>query len=316
MIGSASQNLEPSTVTAQGLLAWAGWQMRVPAEWRPLKLLGTADNGSMMVGDAMCACFSVHWQYSRRAISDGEAWARQRLKRLGLLPDPSPPAAERFSACTWAHGVQVEEDKQTTHWFGYAARANLLLGIKVNGVLPEDQRDLVTRLVLPSVQTSPSDRETSWAMYDLSFMTPPGFKLFRRHLYMGDVALEFRKGRRESLLLRQVYPGDLALARRDYERWLEAYPFNEHRSLRKSSVTTSTWHDPHHADLTGLRRRGRKRIPVPLGGIAPRWNHALAVHDQTLNRLLIAEHNSRDVPDDAVCERAISQMNLQMREGR
>lgn len=311
----ASHNLAPATGTTPALLAWAGWQLRVPADWRPLKLMGTADKGWMMVGDAMCAFFSIHWeQQKRRGISDGEAWARGRLKRLGLLPDPSPPAQERFSACAWAHGVQSEEDKQTTHWFGYAARSNLLLGLKVNGVLPEPERALITREVLPTLRTSPADGQTTWSIYDLSFVTPPGFKLAKRHLFSGDVAMEFRKGRRESLLLRQVYPGDLALSRRDFEEWLASYPFIEHRRLRKSTLATEQWGHASRPELSGLRRTGRKRLGFPLGAFGPRWTHALAVHDKVLDRVLIAEHMACVPPDGKACEEAILGMNRPVRE--
>jgi hypothetical protein len=271
----------------------------------------------MMIGDALSACFSIHWEQQKRgAVSDGEAWARGRLKRLGLNPEPSPPATQRFSACTWAHGVQSEEDKKTTHWFGYSAGANLLLGVKVNGVLPDPQRDLITQQVLPSLETTPADRGTSWAMYDLSFVSPPGFSLVQRHLYMGDVALEFRKNRRESLLLRQVYPADLALARRDHSRWLLIYPFKEHRRLRKSRLETTPWEHPVRRELVGIRQRGLKRLGFPLWHVAPRKTHAMSIHDQSLNRLLIAEHLYVSNCDESICEQAIASMNQPLREGK
>jgi hypothetical protein len=297
------------------LLAWAGWQLQVPGDWRPLKMSGTPTKGWMIVGDAMCALFSIHWeQPGDDAITNADAWVQQRLKRQGLEADPEPPAAERFSVCTWAHGVQSEEDKQTTYWYGYAEPAKLLVGVKVNGVLPESQRAQVTRQVLPTLRTSAVDTETVWAMHDLSFVAPPGFELAQQHLFVGDVALEFHRGRRETLLLRQVYPGDLALERRPAERWLAAYPFIEHRRLRKSSTTIVPWRHGSRREWSGTRRSGRKRLGFPLGFIAPRWTDAVAVHDQSLGRLLIVEHQSVDRPDGGVCDRAVLQMNQHVQE--
>ncbi len=298
------------------LLAWAGWQLQMPDDWRPLKLSGTPAKGWMMVGDAECAMFSIHWERPKAgALLDGQSWVAGRLRRHGVLPDGAPPAAEYFSACSWARGVQTEEDKQTTYWYGYAAPAELLLGLKINGVLPQAQLAQVTKRVLPTLRTSPADAPSTWAMYDLSFVAPPGFQLEKRHLFAGDVALEFRRGRRESLMLRQVYPGDLALGRRSYERWLAAYPFKQHRRLRSSGQKVEPWQEGLRQGVTGMLRRGRKRLGFPLGGLAPRWTSALAVHDQRLNRLLIAEHMATEETDGSVCAEAIGGMNQPWQEG-
>ena len=314
MTDSLLHNLTTTATGDLSLLAWAGWRLNVPSEWRPLKLSGTPDKGWMMVGNSEYACFSIHWQQLGKALADGEAWARDRLKRLGLLPDIAPPAARHFDACAWAHEVQTEEHKRTTHWYGCAHGAKLLLGVKINGVLRKTGSELVTDLVLPSLRTLPADAATPWAMYDLSFVTPPGFTLIHRHLFVGDVALKFGRGRGESLMLRQVYPGDLALARRSSERWLAAYPFVEHRRLNSSSAKTSPWTDTTGRGLIGVAREGCKRLGFPLGRLMPRWNRAIAAYDPTLNRLLIAEHSAGSPPDPAVSDAAINRMNEHARE--
>lgn len=299
----------------RSLLAWARWQLTMPADWRPLKLMGTPGKGQMIVGDAVAAFFSIHWEQVRqKSILDGSAWVRTRLGRHGVLPRAAPPAARHFSACGWAHDVQTQEGKQTTLWYGYAANADLVIGIKVNGVLPDEQRNRVTREVLPSLCTSPADGDSTWSMYDVSFEAPAGFQLVRRHLYAGDVALEFRRAG-ERLMLRQVYPGDLALGRRRLERWLDAVPFLGHRRVRRRSTTTSGWQHASRQGLTGLWREGRKRLNWPLGWIAPRHAAALAVHDPGLNRLLIAEHSAATAADRAICEKAIDGMNRPGRGG-
>jgi hypothetical protein len=280
----------------------------MPGEWQPLKLTGTPAKGQMIVGDSVCALFSIQWERLKRGLAqDGRQWVTERIKRHGVLPEGTPPAAAHFSACGWAHGVQTEEDKQTTYWYGYAAPAELLLGVTVNGVLPAPVRKLVTGQVLPSLRATAADADSIWSMYDVSFAAPAGFELVRRHLYSGDVALEFAKGRHETLLLRQVYPGDLALGRRTFERWLDAVPFKEYRRLRQAGTTTDPWQ--HNAEVTGVRRSGRKRLPWPLGGIVPRWTSSLAVHDRRLNRLLIAEHTAAIETDGALCAAAVTGMN-------
>ncbi|MFU8780972.1 MAG: hypothetical protein ACNA71_08100 [Kiritimatiellia bacterium] len=291
-------------------LAWAGWSLEMPRQWQPLKLLGTPQKGNVIVGDTECAIFSVHWERPEGlAISEGDAWVAGRLKKMGLSAEPNPPAHAHFTASGWAHGVQTEEDKKTTYWYGYSAPAGLVLGVKVNGILPADIRLAMEKDVLPSLRTTPQTQAQNWSMYDISFQSPVHYNLKQRHLFSGDVALSFAKGSRDVLLLRQIYPGDLALKRRPFERWLDMRPFKEHRRLRRRAARTDAWSDREHRHLTGIVRHGRKQLGMPLGWCSPRWTCALAVHDANLNRLLIAEHLSAGAADQRMCERAIVRMN-------
>lgn len=298
------------------LLAWAGWQLEMPSDWQPLKLMGTADKGWMMLGDQSCAMFSVHWERTRRHdIQDGRQWVEQRLGKLGLKPDSAPPAASHFTACGWAVGVQEEEGKLTTYWYGYSEPAQLLLGVKVNGVLPAEFLDAILLIVLPSLRTSGIGQPSVWAMHHVIFVAPAGFVLTQKHLFSGDVALEFKGPANQMLLLRQVYPGELALQRRSFERWLEVYPFKEHRRLHQPSLEVEPWSAGSGRELAGIRRSGRKQLGIPLGMVNPRWTEALAVMDSSLNRLLIAELMTRDRSDATICRTAILQMNSSLKGG-
>lgn len=296
--------------TPHSALAWAGWRLEMPATWQPLKLTGTPARGEMMVGDSTCALFRVQWERRRHALDQaGRDWVADRIQRHGVLPDRDPPAASHFTACGWACSVQSEEEKPTTYWYGYSAAAELLLGVTVNGVLPAAVRAVVTEQVLPSLRATPAAADSLWAMYDLAFVAPAGFELSRRHLYSGDVALEFVKGRRETLWLRQVYPGDLALERRSFERWLDTNPFPRSRQWRTKETTTTAWSHPARPEWTGCRREGWHRLAWPLGWVAPRAGVALAVQDRRANRLLIAEHAAPGRADAALCATALARMN-------
>ncbi len=299
------------------LLAWAGWQLEMPQAWQPLKISGTPRKGQMIIGDTECAMFSLQWERTRpMTVAAGSDWVSGRLTKLGVLADAHPPAKDHFTACGWATSVQTEEDKQTTHWFGYAEPAHLLLAITVNGILPSDLRQAVTARVLPTLRTTALHSPGVWAMYDVSFEVPAGFELEQKHLYSGDLALNFTRGLRETLLLRQVYPGDLALDRRPFERWLQSTPFKEHRRLRRRSVELSPWNHASGSLLNGVRRQGCKRLGMPLGWCAPRWSCAMAVQDGTRNRLLMVEHQSADRADEALCVQAIERMNQHLAGAR
>ena len=291
-------------------LAWASWYLKMPADWQPLKLLGTPRKGNIVVGDADCAIFSLHWERpGGMAVSEGDAWVAARLKKLGVAGEPNPPAKAHFSACGWAHGIETEENKSTTYWYGYAASAGLVLGVKVNGFLPAALRDRAVKEVLPTLRVTPEGQDTLWSMYDVSFRSPPQYELKQKHLFSGDVALAFEKSKQESLLLRQVYPGDLALRRRSFERWMDMRPFLEHRKLRRRVVRVEDWQPAERRDISGVVRHGRKQLGIPLGWCAPRWLCGVAAHDTAVNRILIAEHLSAHEADQRMCERAIAQMN-------
>lgn len=295
---------------AFSFLAWAGWQFWMPESWQPLKLLGTTDKGQMIVGNHDVAIFSVKWARPQNArITDGCEWVRSRLGQHGAHPQPNPPAAEHFTAVGWARDLQTEEGKETTYWYGYSEKADLLLGITLNGVLDKEIRRIVVTSILPTLRATPLDTQRLWSMYEVQFTVPAGFELMQRHLFAGDVALLFAKGRQETLLVRQVYPGDLALKRRSWEKWLNVAPFKEHRRLRPRSMQARTWRHPGKPDLSGMVRRGWKRIPAPLGWYAPRSTAALGVHDQQRNRLLIAEHAARGQAQESMCCTLIDGMN-------
>jgi hypothetical protein len=109
--------------------------------------------------------------------------------------------------------------------------------------------------------------------------------------------------------VRQVYPADLALSRRPYERWLDAYPFTEHRRLQRSALRVEPWRHTTRGGLSGVRRQAWKRLGIPLGWCAPRQSLALAVRNEADNRLLIAEYMTAGEADESVCVAAIEGMN-------
>jgi hypothetical protein len=291
------------------LLAWANWRLTMPGAWHPLKLTGTQQKGQMIVGNHEGPLFIIKWERPSTASHDGAKWIANRFKKLGVRPAEDPPAKAHFTECGWARDVQTREGYESTQWLGYAQPARLLLGVSVNGMIPEATRNQVVRKVLPTLTTSAIAEETIWAMHNVSFRSPAGFELSQRKLFSGDIALEFSKGKHEELLLRQVYPAELALQRRQMEKWLECYPFKQHRRLRRRALKTDPWQCPQRPDLDGLQRSVWKRLPSPLGGWSPRQCFALAAHDRGLDRLLIVEHMARQEPDPAICAAAIEGMN-------
>jgi hypothetical protein len=121
----------------------------------------------------------------------------------------------------------------------------------------------------------------------------------------GDIALRLVKGQ-ETLVLRTVYPADLALSRRKLPDWLDDSPFLERRKNR--DATTKEWRCP-APPLEGLLRTGWKRLPVPMGWMKPLYCTAIVAVDQELDRLVLVDHRRPSPTDSGLARRAAEQIN-------
>jgi hypothetical protein len=266
-------------------LAWSGWQMRIPADWRPLRV--EHDRGVMMVGDGVQAIIQIKWWRHGKKDFDSKTWIRQRTKRL-VLEDNSPGPAD-FSPCGWALPA-VDESKAI--WCGYAPRARLALEIVINRAVSDKVNRLVVSRVLPSLVVTDAESPTRWAIFDVSFETPPGFGVRSRHVKLGDVALEFVSDEGARLVIRQVYPAILALQRRKMAGWLDFSPFKEYRRCQHVGKVEEWSVASGNKILNGFRRRGHKRLPFPLSWISPKWSLAAVLQDEELDRLIVTEYDS------------------------
>jgi len=288
-------------------LAWAGWQVRVPEHWRPLRIEGAWEKGSIILGDEGQAIMQVKWWRHENESFDGARWTRRRLKKAGAKAaadgKPAPPG---FENAAWVPG---RGPAQAAVWYGCAPAGRLVMEVVVSGEMSKKDQRTATSRALPTLKVSAHDAPTRWAIYGASFESPAGFVLCDRRLKLGDIALRLSSKRRERLVLRQVYPSALALARRELAKWLEFPVFREHRKYRPANPPQKWSVESFGRQLDGIRRAGRKRFPFPLGVLAPRYSAAAVVHDEQLGRLLVAEYDSRGAPDDATLADALASMN-------
>ena len=286
-------------------LAWAGWQMRVPEDWRPVRIEGAWMRGSMIVGDADEAIMQVKWWRPTKRDFDPGRWIRRRLKKVGRRPADRGPAPHGLSHSAWAPAEP--NDGRGAFWYGCASDGGLVIEVVTSAALAKKAQRTVSDRVLPTLTVSAPDRATRWAIFGASFESPPGFSLRNQRVHLGDVVLQLSSSRRDTLLLRQVYPAELALARRELAKWLAFPVFKEHRKFRGAETEWSV--DSFGRKLEGVKRAGRKRLPSPLGFCAPRRSVAAVVHDDELGRLLVAEYDSLEPGGDDVVAAALGAMN-------
>jgi len=294
-----------------GFLAWAGWQMRVPKDWRPLRLEGDWTRGSVITGDAEKPIMQVKWWRPKSRRFNASRWMRRRMKSVkGKLAGRSDvPAPQGFANVAWSTNYRPRSGGAGSLWYGYAPGPGLVIEVLTAGSASKRDQHTVAANVLPRLQVSPADRPTRWAVFGASFETPPGFVMTHRRIHLGDVAIWLRSPGRQRLMVRQVYPAELALARRPLAKWLRFQVFKEHRVFRPDAEPEPWSVTLDGRSVEGVRRIGRKALPFPLGFLGPRRSRAAVLHDTELDRLLIAEHDSTGADDDRPLTAALTAMN-------
>jgi hypothetical protein len=293
-------------------LAWCGWSLRLPPQWRPLRVEGDGRTGNMMVGSATDATLRIRWARLSPARAR-RAWAR-RVRRAKGQPLARTPGG--FTDCA----ILKPHKSAQTVWLGIAEEAGLLLDLVYNSAGDAKYVREIERVVLPSLAAEPlGTREGShWAIFGARFVTPPGFTLLGQSLHLGEISLRLARGK-DRLSVGQVYPSDLALARRPLKFWLRSWPWEKgalrrYREIGDVEMRDATLFPAGNrvvSPISGpsLLRLGRKRIRWPLGFLAPRRVVSAAVVDEQRGRILRAELESPGQPEESIVRDAILRMD-------
>ncbi len=293
-------------------MAWVGWQMRIPPEWRPLRIEGGWDRGAVIVGDMNEPVLQLKWWRPGKKRFDADRWVRRRLRSLRARSGgPEGPSPKGFSHTAWVPESILlgAGEKLLRFWYGYAPAADLVVEVSASPEAAINARKEVMSKMIPSISVYGRGDATRWAVFGASFESPAGFRMINKRLLLGDLALLLAGADGSRLMLRQVYPAELALGRRNLERWVKVRPFKEHRKYRLSGLVERYSVNSFGRTLEGIRQWGRKRLPIPLGFCAPRVALSIAVQDQRLDRLLLAEHDAPSRSDEIMLATAVGRMN-------
>jgi hypothetical protein len=313
-------------------LAWCGWRLRIPEEWRPLRLEGGPRKGTMMVGDATEAIFKASWARLRPA--GARRWWRRRSRRGG---DALSPAPAGFTGCLIRREPKTDQAVLSACDEG----TGLLLELVYNAAASRQRLAEMDGVVLPSLrsQVRRGGEPARWAIFGAAFGVPAGYELMGQSLHLGEISLRFAR-RKDRLCVGQVYPAELALKRRALSFWLRNWPWEE-RALRRfrASGADEPWRLPggegddggrgdgggrgvvetgdgemadgelpaggRGGERVGLIRRGRKSLRWPLRFLAGRRVLSVAVVDEPRGRILRAELVSPGEPEEPTLRKAI-----------
>ena len=300
-----------SAAAATSTLAWEGWRLEMPDQWRPLSIDGTPRRGKLTLGDGERVLLRMNWWRPRWRRFDPQRWLDRRVRSMGggaALPrqDIRPRG---FDPVAWLPEARPRRGRQRAVWYGYAPEAGLVLEAVVNANLPARLLKRIERNVLPSLSLAAEGATTQWAVFGAGFRIPSDLYLKAHCLRLGDIALRFtgRGGRR--LTVRQIYPGEVALKRRTMKRWLTVWPFKEHKRY-KSVEDDQEWPpDSDRPERSGILCRGVKRLPAPLGWVSARRCVSACVQDASLDRLLLVQCEARRSVDEAALAEIIDGMS-------
>lgn len=295
-------------------LAWAGWSMRVPPDWRPIEINHAAGRGSMLVGDSTSAIVQVKWSVLAAGARDGFDPKRWAQRRVGRLPPAGGqkagvPSPAGMVVLAWSPAESGPKGVTRSIWHGWSKSAGLLIEAVVYSADRPELGAMVRGEVLSSLSTRAAGDPTDWSVFDVSFRTPARFDLAERRLSPGHMAMLFAGPRQERLLLRQVYPTAAALARRDLAGWLRSEIFPQRRRFYPRGDGEPLSADCFGQRLVGLIRRGLTRYPWPFGWVGSRHTVQAAVEDPRLDRLLLVEHECRGKASDETAADAVAAMN-------
>lgn len=265
----------------ENYLAWHGLTIPMQDGWHPLKIEGNHQKGSIAVGDMTGPVFKLQWLRPPKGY-DGKMWVDKRRKSVaGNQESANPPRPESFEFVSWIKNLAIREESDKTVWWGCSKKSEVLVEVLLTNLREAEINQWFIENALPNLKVIPKDRDWPWKIYSVRCTVPSGYNLNKRRLAAGDIALEFERGKKDRLVVRQVYPASLALERRSLSGWLEDRVFTEQRRLRHDS-------EQKH-DNTSLKRSGRKPLPFPLGWMRPKRFASVIDCDQTLDRLLIVE---------------------------
>ncbi len=282
-------------------LAWAGLSIPAPREYRPARFEGDHLKGLMLLADDARPRLVLAWATVTRKQFDPTEFCTQKL--LSLFDSSSgigPSSIKRlsgnlsFTTMLWVHA----KEEQKIRAVGYCpATGRVIDSLYHTGTAREDLA--FTDGLLRNIADQPLDKDYQWAVLGSSFTVPAGFKYLESTLNLGDQLTRFIAARSEaqgpSLVVRQVYPADLALSRQSLEEWLEDWATGRGASYapqtRRQGFTFPPVKDPITlAGHKGFVIHSHLRIPLKITRWwMPRHSRFYAVHHSGVDRLLLIQ---------------------------
>jgi len=256
--------------------------MDLPERWSPVKLDGNASKGMVLLADLHRPRLGVRWQTLKEKADVTKAIDRAMRDEVGELAakecvDALPPGGD------WIGGKLYVEPQPPGRdvWIGYSRTTRRLFQV----IHHAKHRDAALRdQLLPTLS---DDAAGEWSIFDLSCKLPPDAKLLKHRLNVGDLTLEFTRGR-DVFAVRQIAVASVALQRQPIEKWLVSQQSARKQFYRAAAVSRPATMLEYDGITRTLVRRRRHFVL--------RWKPkniiGFAVHDESRDKLLILESSN------------------------
>jgi hypothetical protein len=200
-------------------VGWAGLLLNAPASYHPYKIDAAAASGRIVLADDERPRLDLSWEVMRKRRIDPEALVRERFgkKPAGKL-DKLRAAG---GATAWVMRDPTRDRDRAVAYF--PATGRVVEALYTHG--SERENRIIREATLAGMVDQPEDRPQRWSFFDTSFIAPAGYRYGDSTLNLGDMGVTLFTGGQEfsapSLMIRQVYPATLALARRPLAGWHE-----------------------------------------------------------------------------------------------
>ncbi|MGC4032052.1 MAG: hypothetical protein QM754_10025 [Tepidisphaeraceae bacterium] len=263
--------------------------MSVPNSWNPVKVDGDHAAGSVLLADLHSARLGLRW---KRAPKRGQPadWVTQSIRdEVGKLAADEAVDVDLADRNDWsAAKLYVDPDPPGRDIFvAHSHRSDRIIQIVHHAA--KRSKHFADEL-LPSLADTSTEAGNDWAMFDLSFRTPPGISVRWYRFNAGDLACGLADAKGRITVVRQIGPAGLALGRQPLANWLMQVPKTDkklYRPIASTEPTTIDTSDGRTLDgLVGTLRRKRRLFWV--WTIAKRQK-VLAFHDAGRDRLIVGQ---------------------------
>jgi len=198
----------------------------MPRSWRLSKIDGNAARGTIALDDHESVRLEIAWAHVTRSHFNAEPFARRQLRRsvpkesrshlnesIETVPHECFKPLLRFS----------EPSNPVDRYVGYAPATHRVIQIAHHRSDPDTDR-AVRRITIGRLTDQPNQLPQRWAFFSIAFTAPAAFCYCDAVLNVGDMYVRLIRPtgslRNQHLIIRNIYPAQLALSRYDTEQWL------------------------------------------------------------------------------------------------
>lgn len=285
-----------------GLLCWHGWRFELSEGWDPVRLEGDFAAGYALLADLHRPRLGIKWEAPSQRKLDAKKIAHDALRdEIGALASAEAVDVDRGEGWQSCSLFTEREPPGRDVFVGYSTISRRLLQVVYH--VPKGGRDRVLAdSILPALADESGEAIQKWSVYELSCRVPREFSLQSQRLLAGDLSLSFAADHgRRLLVVRQIAVAQIALQRTKLDQWLRRQQSLSRQQYRPSKVQepeTVTTDDGRK--LVGLRGTMHRRRRFFFLRNLPREQVTFALHDETRDRIVIAQSSEEETARTAI----------------